>query len=74
MIMMGSKRKGIIDTILGDPEDKPEGAPEMDALSTIAQELITAVKEEDADAVVSAFKAMFAQCESEPHSEYDEEV
>lgn len=43
------------------------------ALKVAAHELITAVSNKDADAVVSAFKAMFAACEVEPHAEYGDE-
>ena len=76
MIMMGDKRKGAINAILGpDPkEEKEEGAGDgAESLHAIADELIKAVKADDPGGVADAFKAMFAECESQPHEEYDQE-
>lgn len=71
--MMGDRRK-LVTNILGPREEKKEEVKgEDEALKTLAQEFIDAVHSKSVDEVVSAFRAMFLQCESMPHAEYGEE-
>ena len=58
--------------IIGAPEpSEDEGADE--GKTAAAEQLIAAVKGDDAAGVVVAFKAMFDLFESEPHEEYGED-
>lgn len=69
MIMMGDRKKSVA-AILGPRDgEKKESGPAMGALHAIAQELIDAVHAKDADGVEAAFRAAFAECDSEPHVE-----
>lgn len=66
--------------IFGDPKEMAKAIvggkseePEVDGKEAAAQELIDAVKAQDAAAVVVAFRALFDLLEVEPHEEYENE-
>lgn len=64
--------KSIAKAIVGAPEPAEAGGSD-DGKTAAAEQLIAAVQDGDADAVVVAFKAMFDLLEAEPHEEYEDE-
>ena len=64
--------KSIAKAIVGAPEPSEAGGAD-DGKTAAAEQLIAAVQDGDAAAVVVAFKAMFELMELEPHEEYEEE-
>ncbi len=65
-MIMGDKKK-VLTAILGEHKEIKE--PEVNALETIAGELIECIHAHDVAGVVEAFKALFAECEMSPHEE-----
>lgn len=72
-IMFDKKRPNAIHAILGgDGPKEGESSPDSE-LHECAQELIDAIHAKSVPEAVSAFKAMFACLESQPHEEYGED-
>ena len=70
--MMGDKKKGAINAILGpDPKDEMDGEDGDDntELHAIFSEIMDAIHSKDVPAGVEALKAFFTSCDSEPHEE-----
>jgi hypothetical protein len=68
MIMMGD-RKRMITAVLGPHESKEAEKEEINAKEEIMHELIESFHAHDIQGALSAFKALFLECESEPHEE-----
>ena len=68
--MLGDKKRKAITAILGPEHGEGESpSHDMGDGHAIAEDLISAIHAKDVGAVVDAFKALFAHCESEPHEE-----
>lgn len=59
---------GLIDEILG-PENGEGGEKSPSDLMTCAEELIKAIKNDDAEGVVEAFRALLSACDSIDYGE-----
>lgn len=64
MIMMGDRKKTLMQIMGPDPNEGGEKSPSD--LESIAQDLISAVEAKDAAGVAAAFKAAFACCGDNP--------
>lgn len=73
------KKKPAIEIVLG--LGKPKGMHEeeheegeySEEHKLMAEEMLEAIKSNDADLLLQAFKGLFHACEMEPHEEYNEE-
>ncbi len=68
MLMYGDRKKTITQILGPDPSEAPPEKEES-SLHAIAQDLISAVKDGDADAVASALSAAYQECGSSSSEE-----
>lgn len=68
MLMMGDKKKTLI-AIMGPREEEKKDEGGGDALLECAKELLACIKEDDPEGALSALRTIFAELDSEPHSE-----
>lgn len=68
MIMMGDKKKAVAAILGPHPEEEhEEKGPE--ALLLAAHEAMEAIHSRDAEGLLDALRAIFAELDSEPHAE-----
>lgn len=62
MMMMGDRKKTVNQILGPDPSEAPAEDKGGSSLSAIAEDLISAVKDGDAEAVASALSAAYQEC------------
>jgi hypothetical protein len=68
MMIFGDKKKAV-NAILGPTAEHQMDKAEIGSMHAMMEELIDAMHMKDIPAAVEAFKAMFAECDAEPHRE-----